>query len=142
MQYINHWPDMAELTLPKSVSQDLYRQLLEPFADEIEAKAFWEETPSTIIILEPFQSETTPQEFWQETASSLIILDSIDSIEDIEQCLTWNQIGFTLTYPEYTVPLSMDYQLLVAIVNDSGSAIYLVIPPELSLLIPEGGNNP
>ena len=137
MQQINHWPDMVELSLPEAVSRDLHKQLLEPFDSEKSAKEFWEETPSTIIILEPFHSETSAQEFWQETASSLIILDSIDSIEDIEQVLTWNQIGFTLTYPEYTVPLSMGYQLLVAIVNDSGCGIYLVIPPELSQLIPE-----
>lgn len=137
MQQINHWPDMAELSLPEAVSRDLFEQLLEPFDSEASAKKFWEETPSTVIILEPFHSETSAQEFWQETASSLIILDSIDSIEDIEQVLTWNQIGFTLTYPEYTVPLSNGYVLLVAIVNDSGSGIYLVVPPELSHIIPE-----
>ena len=112
MQYINHWPDMAELTLPKSVSQDLYRQLLEPFDDESVAKEFWEETSSTVIILDP--------------------TDSITALKGSE---AWSQIEFTLTYPEYTVPLSMDYQLMVTIVNDSGSGIYLVIPPELSHII-------
>ena len=142
MQQINHWPDMAELSLPDTVSRDLHRRLLEPFDSEGEAKAFWKETRTTLIILEPHQHDTTSREFWREAASDIIILDSIDSIKDIEQSLTWNQIGFTLTYPEYTVPLSMDYRLLVAIVNDSGSAIYLVIPPELSHLIPEGGKNP
>ena len=137
MQQINHWPDMAELTLPKSVSQDLYRQLLEPFADEIEAKAFWTETHTTLIILEPFRSDETSQQFWRKASSDIIILDSVDFIESKEQLLTWNQIGFTLTYPEYTVPLSMGYVLSVAIVNDSGVGIYLVIPPELSHIIPE-----
>ena len=137
MQYINHWPDMAELALPEAVSQDLYSQLLEPFDSAEEAKNFWEETRTTIIILEPFHSDTSSREFWQEAASSIIILDSIDTIEDTDQLLTWNQIGFTLTYPEYTVPLSNGYQLLVAIVNDSGSGIYLVIPPELSHIIPD-----
>jgi hypothetical protein len=90
MQQINHWPDMAELSLPEAVTQDLFGQLLEPFDSEKSAKKFWEETPSTIIILEPFHSETSAQEFWQEAPSSIIILDSIDSIEDIEQALTWN----------------------------------------------------
>ena len=53
---------------------------------------------------------------------------------------TWSDMEFALTYPEYTVPLKMDYQLMVAIVNDSGSGIYLVIPPELSTLISEKQN--
>ena len=114
MQQINHWPDMAELSLPETVSQDLHKQLLEPFDSEKSAKKFWEETRTTIIILEPFHSDTTSREFWQEASSSIIILDSIDSIEGKDQLLTWNQIGFTLTYPEYTVPLSNGYQLLVS----------------------------
>ncbi len=137
MQQIDHWPDMAELSLPEAVSRDLFEQLLEPFDSEASAKQFWEETRCTVIILEPFQSDTSSREFWQEASSSIIILDSIDSIEGKDQLLTWNQIGFTLTYPEYTVPLSNGYVLLVAIVNDSGSGIYLVVPPELSHIIPE-----
>ena len=109
MQYINHWPDMTKLALPETVAQDLQRRLLEPFDSEASAKEFWQETPSTIIILDP-----------------------LDSIEGSE---VWAQIEFTLTYPEYTLPLKMGYRLLVAIVNDSGSGIYLVIPPELSHII-------
>ena len=56
MQYINHWPDMAELTLPEPVSQDLSTQLLEPFNSEGEAQEFWEETCSTVIILDSTDS--------------------------------------------------------------------------------------
>ena len=113
MQYINHWPDKTELALPKSISQELYRQLLEPFEDEPAAKAFWEESSSTIIIL-----------------------DHNDSITSLKGSDAWSQIDFALTYSEYTVPLSMGYQLLVAIVNDSGAGIFLVVPPELSHIIP------
>ena len=113
MQCINHWPDdMAELALPKSISQELHRQLLEPFDSVASAKEFWNETSSTVIILDPS--------------------DNITQLKDSD---TWAQIDFALTYPEYTVPLSMNYQLLVAIVNDSGAGIYLVIPPELSHII-------
>jgi hypothetical protein len=114
MQYINHLPDMAELTLPESVAQDFCRQLLEPFDSDASAMQFWREAPSTVIILDPS-----------------------DSIEDLHRDSAWNSIEFALTYPEYTVPLAMGYLLSVAIVNDSGSGIYLVIPPELSHLISE-----
>ena len=114
MQYINHWPDLAELSLPEPVAQDLYGQLLEPFDSKGEAKEFWEETFSTVIILNPH-----------------------DSITALKESDTWDQIELALTYIEYTVPLSMGYQLSVTIVNDSGSGIFLVVPPELSHIIPE-----
>ena len=115
MQYINHWPDKTELALPKIVAQELYHHLLEPFDNESSAQAFWEEAPSSIIILNKF-----------------------DSIAHLKKSALWDEIEFTLTYPEYTDPLKLDYQVMVAIVNDSGSAIYLVIPPKLSLLKPNG----
>ena len=114
MQYINHWPVMAEITLPEAVSQDLQHQLLEPF-----------------------DSEASAIEFWDETSSTLIILTPTDSFKDLQQDSAWQQIDFALTYPEYTLPLNMGYQLLVAIVNDSGAGVYLVVPPELSHIIPE-----
>jgi len=114
MQYINHWPEVAESTLPQAVSQDLQQQLLLPFNSEDEAK-----------------------EFWLETYCTLIILDPTDSIRDLKQTDTWSQIEFALTYHEYTVSLSMDYTLSVTITNDSGSCIFLVIPPKLSHIITE-----
>ena len=114
MQYINHWPDTTELSLPKTVAQDLQQRLQEPF-----------------------ESEASAIEFWEESSSTIIILDRHDSITSLKESDTWTQIEFALAYPEYTVPLSMDYQLMVAIVNDSGAGIYLVIPPELSHIIPD-----
>ena len=112
MQYINAWPDMAEITLPKAVSQDLLHHLLQPFDSAGEAK-----------------------EFWNETSSTLIILYSSDSITALKDSDAWSQIEFALTYPEYTSTLKNDYQLLVAIANDSGTGIFLVVPPEMSHLI-------
>ncbi len=114
MQYINHWPDMAEITLPEPVAQDLFEQLLQPF-----------------------DSEQTAKEFWKEASSTLIILDPSDNITQLKESDVYSEIEFALAYPEYTVPLSMGYQLMVAIINDSGSGIYLAIPPELSYIIPE-----
>ena len=114
MQYINHWPDMAEITLPGTLTQDLQHRLLEPFDSAGEAKAFW-----------------------KETATTLIVLNHSDSISELKQNPAWNQIEFALTYPEYTLPLKMGHRLMVAIANDSGSGIYLVIPPDLSHIITE-----
>lgn len=119
MQYINHWPDTAEMNAPDAVSRNAYRQLLKPFDSKAAAK-----------------------EFWNETSSTLIILDPTDTVEDLHRDSAWSQIEFALTYPEYTVPLSMNYQLLVSIVNDSGSGIYLVVPPELSHIMSIGVDKP
>ena len=73
MQYINHWPDMAKLNIPKAVSQDLLHQLLQPFDSVGEAKDFWEEAPSTIIILDP-----------------------TETIAQLKDSDTWNQLEFAL----------------------------------------------
>jgi len=114
MQQITHWPGTAEINLPDEVSQDLHQQLILPFDSEAEAR-----------------------EFWRETYCTLIILDPTDSIEGLKQTDTWSQIDFALTYQEYTVPLSMNYTLSVTITNDSGTGIFLVVPPELSHIIHE-----
>ena len=90
MQYINNWPDMAKLNIPKTVTQDLHRHLLEPFDSKREAK-----------------------EFWNESSTTLIILDDNDNITQLKESEAWNQIEFALTYPEYTVPLPKGYQLSV-----------------------------
>ena len=117
MQYINHWPDLTKLALPDTVAQDLHQRLLEPFDSEASAK-----------------------QFWKEASSTLIILDHTDSITALKESEAWNQLDFALTYPEYTLPLKMGYQLMVAIVNDSGAGIYLVVPPELSHIMSEVTN--
>ena len=79
MQYINHWPDMAEITLPETVAQDLFLQLLQPFDSVGEAKGFWGEAPSTIIILDP-----------------------TDTIAQLKDSDVYSEIEFALTYPKYT----------------------------------------
>ena len=109
MQQITHWPNLATLELPEEVSQDILHHLLDPFESDQEALDFWQEAPSSIIILDP--------------------TDNIASLQQDDSC---NAIEFALTYPEYDVPLSHGYQMMVAITNDSGGGIYLVIPPELS----------
>ena len=103
MQTINHWPDPTELALlPEIVAQDVYEKLTEPFDNESMAKAFWEESATKIIILEA------------------------------NDCIEQPEIQFALRYPEFITELKMGYQLILAITNDFGSGIYLVIPPELS----------
>jgi len=113
MQIITHWPDTTELAvIPDIVAEEIYRQLIEPFENESLAKAFWEETPSTLIILAPH-----------------------DSIQQLKRDDAWQNIEFALSYPEYSISLKMDYRLVLAIANDSGSGVYLVVPPQLSHIL-------
>lgn len=111
MQCFNHWPELSKLALPELVAQDFYQHLLMPFNNKESAKEFWSDSPSAIIILNDF-----------------------DCIEHLKKCVIWSQIEIALTYPEYTGTLKDGYQVLLAITNDTGSGIYLVIPPELSQL--------
>jgi len=118
MQIITHWPAKSKLDrlseLPEIVAQDVYRQLTEPFENESIAKVFWEETSTILIILQPH-----------------------DSIQQLKRYDAWQNIEFALSYPEYITSLKMDYRLVLAIANDSGSGIYLVIPPQLLHILPE-----
>ena len=119
MQYKDHWPDTTTLNLPKAVSQDIHLHLLEPFESEQDAIDFWGESPSSIIILDP-----------------------TDTFVSLQHSDVWNTIDFALTYPEYDASLSNGYQMLLAIVNDSGGGIYLVVPPELSHIMSIGVDKP
>ena len=109
MQIINHWPDKAELALPEAVIQTLLDHLIEPFDDEVSAKGFWQEYPSTIFILNDM-----------DTRASLLPLD------DVIQ----HQIAFALEYPEYTEYLALTFMVNLSVTNDEGNGIYLVIHPD------------
>lgn len=110
MQCFNYWPELSKMALPELVAQDFYQHLLMPFSSKATAKEFWDDAPSSIIILNDF-----------------------DCLDHLRGCVIWSQIEFVLSYPEYSEPLKLDYQVLLAIVNDSGSGIYLVVPPDISI---------
>lgn len=109
MQIINHWPDADETGLPDEVASELINFLVEPFASESEAQAFWQECPSTIIVL------------YENT--NLVELSS-----SIRQ-----SISFCLNYPEFEEALPNGYRLLLAIINDEGAGCYLVLPSSLDM---------
>jgi len=109
MQIINHWPTNDEIALPEAVIRALINALVEPFASENEARAFWHECPSTIIVL----NENT-------VAAEL----------DIQ---ARKQVSFCVSYPEFEDVLPDGYRLLLAIVNDEGAGCYLVLPSELDM---------
>ena len=50
MQTINKMQDLSQLALPEKVKTALIKHLLEPFQNEAEAKAYWEENSVQLTI--------------------------------------------------------------------------------------------
>lgn len=120
MQLINHWPVSNKLALPETIKQSLLTHLTEPFGDEITAKSFWSEYPSTIIIIE--NSDTT---------------NLISKLSET----TLAQIKFAITNPEYTEELGMNFTVRLSIISDDGAGLYLVSHTETPLIQLLGEDN-
>lgn len=104
MQLINHWPSVNEIALPELVATEVITFLVEPFTNEQEAKVFWLEYPSTLIILD-----------------EACVLNELDS--QFQQ-----QVSFCINNSEFEEILPNGYRLLLAIVSDDGAGCYLVLP--------------
>lgn len=109
MQLINHWPSVNEIALSELVATEVIAFLVEPFVNEEQAKAFWLECPSTIIILD-----------------KTCLLNELDN--KLQQ-----QISFCINNPEFEEVLSNGYRLLLAIVSDDGAGCYLVLPSDFDV---------
>lgn len=113
MQVITSWDDLKTISMPKNVSQALVNHLIEPFNDEAGAKAFWSACPTVLFFFE--QSDS---------------LESLSSLEKSQHL----QAQFALDYPEYREELIEGYVIQLAILNDEGSGVYLVIDPHSKIL--------
>ncbi|MFK5949334.1 MAG: hypothetical protein QM500_11275 [Methylococcales bacterium] len=105
MQLINYWPSEINISLPEEVKQALLTHLLEPFDDEENAKVFWQDYPSIIVIFDQN--------------------DPIDSLQWFNDELQ-HQIEFTQTNPEYSDTLVLGYSVKLSITSDAGNGLYLV----------------
>jgi hypothetical protein len=106
MQIIKQWPQNDSLKLSETEKKALVHHLIEPFGDEQTAHEFWNEYPSTIIILDEAD-----------------VLDTLQKIDKETQFL----IDSALNTPEYSEPLAADYTINLAITNDDGTGVYLVL---------------
>lgn len=104
MQIINHWPSVNEIALPELVVTEIIAFLAEPFTSEEEAKSFWLECPSTIIIL-----------------------DEICALHELDSQFQ-KQVSFCINNSEFEEILRDGYRILLAIVSDDGAGCYLVLP--------------
>lgn len=87
-------------------------------------------------IIEPFSSQEEAQAFWDATGCCLIIIEMADSVSEFQAMPqhTQNQVMFGLRYPEQEFAISEDWRLLLAILNDEGAGIYLLIHSDTPLL--------
>lgn len=86
-------------------------------------------------IIEPFSSQEEAQAFWDATGCCLIIIEMADSVSEFQAMPqhTQNQVMFGLRYPEQELSISEDWRLLLAILNDEGAGIYLLIHSDAPL---------
>ena len=86
-------------------------------------------------IIEPFSSVEEASAFWDTTGCSLVIIEMTDSVSEFQAMPqhTQNQVMFGLRYPEQEFAISEDWRLLLAILNDEGAGIYLLIHSDAPL---------
>lgn len=113
MQIIHYLPTENQLILSPITAQSVVELLTVPFTSLDEAKEFWLEYPSTIVVL---NSKDTPE----------IVLAMLDDLSRhfIEQA--------ELT-PEFVEALPEGYQLSLTITSDSGNGFYLIKPTDMPL---------
>jgi len=115
MQIINTWPKNSKLiALPDKTKIALLQHLQIPFQHEIEAKAYWQDNQTRLIILDQ-----------HDTQVSLLQLDD----------LLHHQIETALQNPEYIEELNNDYVIKLAIISNAGNGLYCVLPKALDLIL-------
>lgn len=106
MLIISQWPETLSCALESTLYFSLIERLTEPFQTEAEARAFWNKTPTQIVIIEPSDNEGA-----LETLTDSFV----------------TQLRCALTYPESEDALVDGYSLYLSILNDEGAGLYLAI---------------
>lgn len=108
MQILHHLPSENQLILDNHVAQSVVEHLIRPFNSRDDAKAFWDEYPSTIVVLNG-----------NDDAEK-----ALDCLDDITRHFV-EQAEIT---PEFIEVLPNNYQLSLTIISDSGNGLYLIKP--------------
>jgi len=105
MQIIDHWP-IGSLAISNEIQLALHAYLLQPFENEIEARAVWAETSTVLIFIQEGDCESL-----------------ISHIGDRPcQLIRW-----AMSFPDDCVVLAPKYELKMGILGDDGSGIFLLI---------------
>lgn len=112
MKTCMEWPDETLLSAYPDIYPMVMEQIIEPFSSVEEGRAFWVETGCSLVIIE--------------------MTDSMSEFQAMPQHIQ-NQVIFGLRYPEQEFAISEDWRLLLAILNDEGAGIYLLIHSDAPL---------
>ena len=104
MQITDAWP-LDTLKIEPAVATALEDYLLEPFANENEARTFWEDTATQFIYIEA--------------------TDTADTLAKLCQPLR-HRIAHSLQYPEHSFTLLQPFELSLSILSDDGAGVYLL----------------
>ncbi|WP_125729337.1 hypothetical protein [Aeromonas salmonicida] len=113
MKTCMEWPEESLLAAYPALHVPVMEQIIEPFSSVEEARAFWDTTGCSLVIIE--------------------MADSMSEFQAMSQH-TQNQVMFGLRYPEQEFAISEDWRLLLAILNDEGAGIYLLIHSDAPLI--------
>ena len=113
MKTCMEWPEETLLAAYPDIYPMVMEQIIEPFSSVEEARAFWDATGCSLVIIE--------------------MTDSVNEFQAMPQH-TQNQVMFGLRYPEQEFAISEDWRLLLAILNDEGAGIYLLIHSDAPLI--------
>jgi len=105
MQIIDHWP-IGSLAVSNEVQLALHAYLLEPFENEIEARAIWAETSTVLFFIQEGDCESL-----------------VSHISDRPcQLIRW-----AMDFADDCVTLAPQYELKMGILSDDGSGVFLLI---------------
>lgn len=109
MKTISTIADITTLNIPQAIKCELNNTLIEPFNDKEEAETFWDEESCFLILVEPD--------------------DTIESLDEYDRD-NGHWLDFITTQPESVLLLGDEtiYLLALAIICDSGSGGYLLMP--------------
>ena len=113
MKTCMEWPEETLLAAYPDIYPMVMEQIIEPFSSVEEARAFWDTTGCSLVIIE--------------------MTDSVNEFQAMPQHIQ-NQVMFGLRYPEQELSISEDWRLLLAILNDEGAGIYLLIHSDAPLI--------
>lgn len=88
-------------------------------------------------LLEPFANETEARQFWQDTATQFIYIEASDTADTLAQlCQPLRQrIAYSLHYPEHSFTLLSPYELSLSILSDDGKGVYLLRHKDNGLVV-------
>ena len=79
-------------------------------------------------LLEPFANEREARQFWQDTATQFIYIEATDTADTLAKLCQplYQRIAHSLNYPEHSFARLQPYELSLSILGDACAGLYLL----------------